>query len=111
MQFNPRMKTAVGPRELAHRDAELRRWIGRQVVDLRTEASVSQPALARCAHISQGYLWKIEAGLARPSLETLQSISACLGCDLSVRFFPGSGPRLHDRFQAPMVEALIRSTG
>jgi transcriptional regulator with XRE-family HTH domain len=109
--FNAAVKAVIGLRQRSHRDAELRRWIGRQIVEMRTEAEVSQPALAACARISQGYLWKIEAGLARPSLDTLQSISACLGCDLSVRFYPGSGARLHDRFQAPMFEALIRTTG
>lgn len=36
------------------------------------------------------------------------AISACLGADLGVRLFPGTGPRLKDRFQAPMIEALIR---
>lgn len=105
------MKSPIGPRQLAHRDAELRRWIGRQVLETRSEANVSQPTLAACAGISQGYLWKIEGGFAQPSLETLQAIAACLGCDLSVRLFPGTGPRLHDRFQAPMVEALIRRLG
>src|SRR5262249_11784636 len=46
-----------------------------------------------------------------PSVDILIAIGACLGADLSVRYFPGSGPRLHDRFQAPMVEALIRYVG
>jgi len=41
------------------------------------------------------------------SLEVLTAIGAVLGCDLSVRYFPGSGPRIRDRFQAPIVEALI----
>ncbi|MBI3746348.1 MAG: hypothetical protein HY264_07485, partial [Chloroflexi bacterium] len=34
-----------------------------------------------------------------------------LGADLSIRFFLGSGPRIHDRFQAPMIESLLRSLG
>jgi hypothetical protein len=28
---------------------------------------------------------------------------------MSVRYFPGSGPRLHDRFQAAMVEAFLQA--
>jgi hypothetical protein len=64
--------------------------------------------LAKCAGITNGYLWKIETGEGRPSLETLTALGACLGAELSVRLFPGSGPRLHDRFQAPMIEALLR---
>jgi transcriptional regulator with XRE-family HTH domain len=98
----------VGSRELARREAELRRRIGRQVQELRSEAGVSQRQLARCAGVSAGYLWKIEAGEASASLQVLTAIGACLGADASVRFFPGAGPRLHDRFQAPMVEALLR---
>jgi len=64
--------------------------------------------VARCARITQSYLARIEIGSARPSLDVLIAIGACLGADLSIRYFAGPGPRLHDRFQAPMVEALIR---
>ena len=58
--------------------------------------------------MAQSYLWKIEAGDAQPSLKVLLAIGRCLGADLGVRYFPGFGPRIHDRFQAPMVEALLR---
>jgi len=54
------------------------------------------------------YSW-IEAGAANASLETLIAISTALGADLSVRLYPGSGPRLTDRHQARMVETLLRS--
>src|SRR4051812_5618194 len=97
-----------GVRELARRGIDLRRWIGRQIVELRTDAGVSQAQLARCAEIPQSFLWRIEAGRTQASADTLLRVGACLGADLSVRFFPGSGPRLHDRFQAPIIEALLR---
>lgn len=35
------------------------------------------------------------------------AISVALGADLGLRFFEGAGPRLHDRFQAAMVDAVI----
>ncbi len=38
----------------------------------------------------------------------LVAIGACLGADLGVRLFAGSGPRLADRFQTPIIEALLR---
>jgi transcriptional regulator with XRE-family HTH domain len=98
----------VGHRELARRLRNLRGSIGRQVAELRSEAGVSRRALAIAAGIDPAHLWRIEAGAASPSLDTLVAISACLGCDASVRLFPGFGPRIHDRFQAPMVEALLR---
>jgi hypothetical protein len=47
-------------------------------------------------------------GEDQASADTLLRVGACLGADLSVRFFPGSGPRLHDRFQAPIIEAVLR---
>jgi transcriptional regulator with XRE-family HTH domain len=93
---------------MAHRAAEMRRWIGRQIVELRAEAGVTQAQLARCSGIAQSFLWRIEAGEAEASMATLRAIGACLGADLGVRFFPGAGPRLHDRFQAPIIEALLR---
>lgn len=61
--------------------------------------------------MARSYLWKIEAGEAEPSTGVLLSIGSCLGADLSVRLFPGVGPRIHDRFQAPIIEALLRSLG
>ena len=37
------------------------------------------------------------------------AIAAALGCDLSVRMFPGTGPRIRDRIQVAMSEALLAS--
>jgi transcriptional regulator with XRE-family HTH domain len=105
------MKEHPGRRELAKRNLDLRRRIGRQIADLRAELNLSQTALAGCAGLNQGYVWRIERGMAGASLESLQAISACLGCELGIRLFPTGGPRLHDRFQAPMVEGLIRLLG
>ena len=91
--------------------ANLRRWISRQLVEQRAEAGVTQSQLAHCARIDQGHLSRIEAGLASPSLEVLAALANCLGSELNLRLFPTAGPRLHDRFQAPMVEALVRHLG
>jgi transcriptional regulator with XRE-family HTH domain len=85
--------------------------MGAQIADLRLQAGISQAELARCAGIAQSYLWRIEAGLAQPSIEVLVAVGACLGADFGARYFPGTGPRLRDRLQAPIVEALIRELG
>jgi transcriptional regulator with XRE-family HTH domain len=82
--------------------------MGRHLRELRVDAGVSQSALARASGVDDGHISRIEAGTAMPSLDALLSIGLALGSDLSVRFYPGSGPRLRDRFQAPMVEALLR---
>jgi transcriptional regulator with XRE-family HTH domain len=100
-----------GPRELARRVRSLRASVGRQVLEARTDAGVSRRQLAAAAGIDPAHLWRIESGSANASLEVLMAISACLGSDLGVRLFPGHGPRLHDRFQAPMLEALLRCLG
>jgi transcriptional regulator with XRE-family HTH domain len=68
---------------------------------------VRQTALAAAAGIDQGYLSRIEHGTVTPTLEVLLRLAACLGADLGVRLFATPGPRLRDRFQAPMIESLI----
>jgi transcriptional regulator with XRE-family HTH domain len=103
--------TLIGSRDLARRCRELNGRLGRQIAELRIEAGVSQVEVARRAGIAQSYQWRIEAGSANPTLEVLVAVAACLGADLGVRMFPVAGPRLRDRFQAPMVEALIRELG
>jgi transcriptional regulator with XRE-family HTH domain len=92
-------------------DAELRRWIGRQIHEQRLEAGVTQAQLAACAGVDPSFLSRIEAGITVASIPTLAALAKCLGCELSVRLYPTAGPRLHDRLQAPMVEALIAALG
>jgi DNA-binding XRE family transcriptional regulator len=69
---------------------------------------MGQAAVARHAGITRSHLSMIEAGTRAPSWPVLTRIAAVLGSDLSVRLFPGREPRLRDRFQAPMVEALLK---
>lgn len=76
---------------------------------MRLDANVSVAELSRATNVAAGHLSRIEAGQANASMEVLIAVGVALGADLSVRYFPGSGPRIHDRFQALMVEALIRS--
>jgi transcriptional regulator with XRE-family HTH domain len=58
--------------------------------------------------VSAAHLSEIETGDARPSSEVLNRIAIALGCDLSVRLFPNTGPPLRDRNQSRMLEALLR---
>ena len=71
------------------------------------EAGASLGGLSAVVGIHKSHLARIENGEAQPSLEVLSAIGVALGADLSVRYYPGSGPRIHDRFQAPMVETLL----
>jgi transcriptional regulator with XRE-family HTH domain len=96
-------------RETARRLRRLGLQNGEEIRRLRTESGISLATLGATTGVSKSHLARIEASQVRPSLEVLTSIGVALGADLNIRFYPGSGPRLHDRFQAPMVEALIRA--
>jgi transcriptional regulator with XRE-family HTH domain len=98
-------------REIARIHQELRARIGRQLSEIRTDAGVSRAELARCAGIDPAHVLRIEAGTATPSLRALVALADCLGSEVGIRLFPIARPRLRDRFQAPMVEALLRELG
>lgn len=55
-----------------------------------------------------GYLAQIERGRREPSISALAAIGEALGADLSVRFYPNTGPRVRDHVQAQIVEELLR---
>jgi transcriptional regulator with XRE-family HTH domain len=101
----------VTPQQLqslaARRTVDLFRGFGEDVRRLREDAGVSQRALSRLTGIDQGELSRIEAGLARPRVDTCSRLAAGLGSDLSMRLFPNTGPPIRDRHQARIVEALI----
>lgn len=82
---------------------------GEQARRLRLDAGVSLTTLADVVGVHRTHLARIESGRAAASIEVLTAIGVALGADLGFRWFPGAGPRLHDRFQAPMVETLLRS--
>lgn len=86
---------------------DLRRQIGSEIRRLRVDANLSQQALASAADIDQGYLSQIEAGIREPSLAVLLAIGDVLGADLVVHLYPTTGPRIHDRIQAAMIEGLL----
>ena len=96
-------------REAQRRLRALRRSIGADVARLRTDAPSSIAHLAEVAGLDRSFVGRIEGGLATPSLDTLTALAIALGADLSVRFYPGTGPRLTDRHQARMIETLLRS--
>ena len=96
-------------RETSRRVRRLGLQNGEDIHRLRVEAGVSLARLAEVVGVHKSHLARIERDEVRPSLEVLTAVGVALGADLSVRFYPGAGPRLHDRFQAPMVETLLRA--
>jgi transcriptional regulator with XRE-family HTH domain len=95
-------------RAVRHRHREAVRSIGRDLLRIRTDSGATQRRVAALAGIDHAHFSRIEAGTANASLETLMAISVALGADLSIRLYPGSGPRLTDRHQARMVEVLLK---
>ncbi len=84
------------------------RTIGDDLFRIRTDLAATQAQVAREAGIDRSHLTRIEAGTTNASVETLISVATALGADVSVRLYPGRGPRLTDRHQARMIETLLR---
>lgn len=109
--FNPGMATPPRPsidRATRRRLRAVVRTIGDDVYRIRTDAAATQARVAHEAGIDRSHLGRIEAATTQASLETLVAVATALGADLSVRFYPGTGPRLTDRHQARMLEAVLR---
>jgi transcriptional regulator with XRE-family HTH domain len=81
--------------------------LGLEVLRLREDAGISRAALASAAGVDASYLGRIEGGTERPSIETYQRLALALGADLSSHLYPNTGPAIHDRLQAPMLEGLL----
>ena len=101
-------RTSVA-RETTRRMARFDLHLGSEIRRLRLDAGLSLTALGQVVGVHRSHLARIEAGTARASLELLHAIAVALGAELSVRYFAGIGPRLHDRTQAVMVESLLRT--
>jgi transcriptional regulator with XRE-family HTH domain len=96
------------PRIARRRAVEARRALGMEVRTIREDAGVPQIRLAEAASISRAHLCAIEAGGAEASTGVLAAIAEVLGASLSVRMYPGTGPRIRDHLQAAILEALLR---
>lgn len=94
--------------ETDRRMRRLRMRVGEDIRRLRLDAGLTLTELGGVTGIDRSHLARIEAGVASPSLDALVAIGVALGADLSLRYFAGEGPRLVDRFQAPMVECFLR---
>ena len=93
--------------EADRRIRRLRVRVGDEIRSLRLDAGVTLTELSRITKVDRSHLRRIEAGEGNASIDTLVAIGVALGADLGLRYFAGIGPRLVDRFQAPMVEALL----
>ena len=104
-----RITRAHVERESSRRLRRLYIRMGEDLRHLRLDAGLTLTELGAVVGVHRSHLARIEDGQAAPSLHVLTAIGVALGADLGVRYFAGVGPRLVDRFQALMVEALVRS--
>jgi transcriptional regulator with XRE-family HTH domain len=95
-------KTVIGRRAL-----ETRSRVATDIKQLREDAGASQRELAAEAGIDHALMSLIERGLREPSITVLTAIANALGADVSVRLYPGTGPRIRDPIQARIIETLI----
>jgi transcriptional regulator with XRE-family HTH domain len=75
---------------------------------LRLDSGISLRRLGVAAEVDPGYLTQIFAGTRLPSVAVLVAVGGALGADLSIRAYPTTGPVIHDRGQARIVEELLR---
>jgi len=94
-------------RSAAAAAAHLHRSAGTDIERLRTDGGIPRTTLADHAGVDAGFLFRIERGLARPSIETYARLATALGADLSVRLYPNTGPAIRDRHQAAILEGLL----
>lgn len=85
----------------------MRLRIGAEVRRSRVDAGLSMRAVGEAAGADPSHLSPIERGQREASFATLAAVSDVLGLDLSVRLYPTTGPKIHDRVQAPIAEALL----
>ena len=90
------------------RAADQLRRFGEDLLAARLDTGMSQRRVAAAAGITTAYLGRIEAGRARPAVDVCGRLAAALGGEVSLRYYPGTGPLLRDHLQAAMLQALLR---
>lgn len=93
---------------IVDRREALRASVGLELTRVRTEEGLSMRAMALAAGVDASHLSRIEAGEGVPSLDVLAALATAAGHRVSLRLYPTDGPRIRDRLQAPMIEALLR---
>jgi transcriptional regulator with XRE-family HTH domain len=94
-------------REVQARLRRLERKVGEDLLRIGTDASATKARVAHAAGVDRTFYGRVESGDAHASLESLVAMATALGADVSVRLYAGTGPRLTDRHQARMTEAIL----
>lgn len=94
-------------REVQARLRRLERKVGDDLLRMRTDAAATKAQVARTAGVDRSFYGRVESGDAHASIESLVAMATALGAEVSIRLYAGTGPRLTDRHQARMVEAVL----
>lgn len=94
-------------RTIRDRRRALRRAVADEMRRARLDAGLSIREVAAAAGLDWSHLAKVEGGDRELSQAALVAVACVLGHDPSIRLFPSSGPRVRDRLQARMIEALL----
>ena len=92
--------------EADRRTRTVRRMIGGELRIAREDQGRSQRAVATAAGIDRSHVSRVETGSAAASVDTMSRIASALGGEISVRYYPGTGPRVRDHLQAAIIAAL-----
>jgi transcriptional regulator with XRE-family HTH domain len=106
--FDVHMSPTKLQRAADRRTSALRDDLVDQLAQLRSYAAITVRDLARAAGLSAPYVARILAKTERPTLEAYGRLAAVLGADLGAKFYTNTGPAIHDRHQAPILECLLR---
>jgi transcriptional regulator with XRE-family HTH domain len=82
--------------------------VARSIREARRDSGLSARQLANAAGVSLHTVQDLEAARRDAGLEVLARVSEALGTPLRVWLEPGTGPAVHDKWQAPMLGALTR---
>ena len=96
-------------RDADRRAQELTRATALEIGQLRSDAGMTLADLARITGLDRSYLGRIEAADRDLSTQVLCRIAAALGADPVRHLYPNTGPPVHDRWQARILEAILEA--
>jgi transcriptional regulator with XRE-family HTH domain len=94
-------------RAIAERQRALHRAVAEELHRVRVDEGLSLRQVGFAAGFHASHLPRIETGERQPSLDALVALAAAMGHDVSIRLYPGNGPRVRDHIQVRMIEALL----
>lgn len=65
------------------RQAEVVQAFAARLRELRTARGMTQAELARAAHVTVSYVWRLEAGTSAPGIDLVQRLAAALGTSMA----------------------------